>query len=69
VRDTTTDIQKESEDDEEENSSDDEESVVDESDPWTVMLSQLREYWIMNGNCNVPQHKNIKKSKARKVGQ
>jgi hypothetical protein len=56
VRDTTTDIQKESEDDEEENSSDDEESVVDESDPWTVMLSQLREYWIMNGNCNVPQH-------------
>jgi hypothetical protein len=27
--------------------------VVDESDAWTVMLKQLREYRIMNGNCNV----------------
>ena len=48
------------EEDDEEDSSDDEESVVDESDAWTGMLKQLREYRIMNGNCNFSRKDNPK---------
>ena len=52
---TTGSIGMKEEEEDEEDFSDDEESVVDQSDKWTVMLKQLREYRIMNGNCNVSQ--------------
>ena len=35
--------------------SSDEESIVDESDQWSMMFRQLREYRMVHGHCKVPQ--------------
>ena len=51
--------------DEEDEVSDDEESVEgDANDPWNIKFKELREYRIINENCNVPQ-----KGSHQKLGE
>jgi hypothetical protein len=45
-----------SDSEDEEELSDDEESAVDESDNWTILFRQLREYRMNNDDCAVPQN-------------
>jgi len=51
----------------EEDLSDDEETVVDESDKWTIMFRQLREYRIIHGDCQVSRGWLILKEKVTKI--
>jgi hypothetical protein len=53
-------ITKASASEDEEDLSDDEESIVDESDRWTTMFRQLREYRIIHGHCQVSRKENPK---------
>jgi len=50
--DSEIEVEDEAEDDEEEISAE-EESIVDESDKWSILFRQLREYRILNGDCNI----------------
>jgi hypothetical protein len=57
-------IVKASDSEAEEEFSDDEESIVDESDQWTFMFRQLRQYRIDNGDCLVPRNYKTNKKLA-----
>jgi hypothetical protein len=60
-------IAKASDSEDEEDLSDDEESVVDESDKWTMMFRQLREYRTIHGDCRVPRSYKENPKRARWV--